>query len=152
MEASSHCHLDFKAQLATWHQFAYMRKATTNVDVFSFGVVVMEFLMGRRPTGLEEENGLPITLPQLVQKSLENGIGSVLQIIDPLLASNVSKNEGVVEDLLKLAFSCTCLVPKDRPDMDQVLSSLSKITKWDQIKTAIQMPIGTRPIKPGLGE
>lgn len=106
-----------------------MRKVTTKVDVFSFGVVVMEFLTGRRPTGLEEENGLPITLPQLVQKSLENGINSVLQIIDPLLASNVSKNEGVVEDLLKLAFSCTCPVPEDRPDMDQVLSFLSKVSK-----------------------
>lgn len=89
----------------------------------------MEFLTGRRPTGLDEENGLPITLSQLVEKALENGINGILQLIDPLLAPNISKNHGVVEDLLKLAVSCTCPVPEDRPRMEEILSSLSKLSK-----------------------
>lgn len=30
----------------------------TKVDIFSFGIIVMEFLTKQRPTGLMEENGL----------------------------------------------------------------------------------------------
>lgn len=108
-----------------------MRKVTTKVDVFSFGIIVMEFLTRRRPTALSEEDGLPITLPQIVQKALAKGIRRFLQVLDPHLASSDSKKQQVVEELFKLALSCTCQDPKDRPDMDEVLSSLSKISRTE---------------------
>lgn len=89
-------------------EFAYMRKVTTKVDVFSFGIIVMEFLIKQRPTGLMEENGLPMSLHQLVEKALANGIKNILQVLDPMLASNISKEqEEIAEELLKLALVCS---------------------------------------------
>uniref|UniRef100_F6HMH8 Protein kinase domain-containing protein n=1 Tax=Vitis vinifera TaxID=29760 RepID=F6HMH8_VITVI len=109
-------------------EFAYMRELTTKVDVFSFGIIVMEFLTKRRPTGLAAEDGLPLTLRQLVDAALASGSERLLQIMDPFLASIVTAKEGeVLEKLLKLALSCTCTEPGDRPDMNEVLSSLLKL-------------------------
>lgn len=105
-----------------------MRKVTTKVDVFSFGVIVMEFLTRKRPTGLCQENGQPITLPQLVQNAFADGLERLLQVVDPELVSEISMQQQL-EKILKLALLCTCQEPEGRPDMDEVLSSLSKICK-----------------------
>lgn len=109
-----------------------MSKVTTKVDVFSFGVIVMELLTKQRPTGLIEDEGVPISLRQLVERALENGTGRLLQILDPVLVLNVSKNqEEVLEELLKLALFCTSPTPESRPDMKAVLSTLLKLKGKD---------------------
>ncbi|GJR98224.1 LRR receptor-like serine/threonine-protein kinase FLS2 [Tanacetum coccineum] len=110
-------------------EFAYMRKLTTKVDVFSFGIIVMEFITRKRPTGLTEVEGTQITLPQLVDRALSDGHNELIKIVDPYLLTNFSKNRVIVEQLLKLALSCTKMDPKDRPDMNQVMNSLSLISK-----------------------
>ncbi|KDO45114.1 hypothetical protein CISIN_1g032569mg [Citrus sinensis] len=108
-----------------------MRTVTTKVDVFSFGIVVMEFLTKRRPTGLDEENGLsPISLRQLVEKALANGINGVRQITDPKLVLSIYEEQEqhqVLEELFKLALVCTSSNPEDRPNMNEVLSMLQKL-------------------------
>lgn len=104
-----------------------MSKVTTKVDVFSFGVIVMEFLTKQRPTGLIEDDGMPISLRQLVERALENGTDKVLQILDPVLVLNVSKDQvEALQELLKLALFCTNQNPEDRPNMKDVLSKLLK--------------------------
>ena len=113
-------------------EFAYMRELTTKVDVFSFGVIVMEFLTKRRPTGVAAaaEDGTPLTLRQMVDAAMMSSEYSkrLLQIIDPFLASMPTEKEWeVLEMLLKLALSCTCTHPGDRPLMNEVLSSLLKL-------------------------
>ncbi|CAN4078249.1 unnamed protein product [Withania somnifera] len=114
-------------------EFAYTRKVTTKVDVFSFGVIVMEIITKRRPTSLTGVDELPITLHQIVQNALANGINKLVQIVDPTSASYVSKKQNVAEGLLNLALSCTSPDPENRPDMVQVLSSLSKLSKMECI-------------------
>lgn len=109
-------------------EFAYMRRATPKVDVFSFGVVVMEVLVKRRPTGLTDKDGLPISLRQLVERALANGIDGLLQVLDPVIAKNLPKEEEALEQLFQIAFSCTNPNPEDRPDMKEVLSCLQKIS------------------------
>lgn len=106
-----------------------MRKVTTKVDVFSFGIIAMELITRRRPTGLTGEDQLPITLRQLVQKALDNSSKGLSEILDPYLAANASKKQDAMEALLDLALSCTCPDPQDRPNMEEVLSTLSRISK-----------------------
>ncbi|XWS19812.1 hypothetical protein CRYUN_Cryun31cG0048500 [Craigia yunnanensis] len=84
------------AQLINFSLFTWprgIRNVTTKVDDFSFGMVVMEFLTKRRPTGLMEEDGLPVSLRQLVEKVLASGIKGILQVLDPMLALNVSREQ-----------------------------------------------------------
>ncbi|XP_057950114.1 LRR receptor-like serine/threonine-protein kinase FLS2 isoform X2 [Malania oleifera] len=121
-------------------EFAYMRKVTTKVDVFSFGMIVMEFLTKQRPTGLTQDDGLPITLRQLVEETLRCGMNRLLEIVDVDLASNIfdEKHVEIIEELFKLALSCTCQEPEDRPHMYEVLSFLLMLkvacsgVRWDQ--------------------
>lgn len=104
-----------------------MMKVSTKVDVFSFGVMAMELLTKKRPTGLTDENGFPITLPQLIQKALQHGEIKLDQLLDPYLTSYTANKHQVLESILHLALSCTSTDPVSRPDMEQVLSSLTKI-------------------------
>ncbi|KAJ0018013.1 hypothetical protein Pint_10033 [Pistacia integerrima] len=114
-------------------EFAYMRKVTTKVDVFSFGIIVIEFLTKRRPTGLNEEDGMPISLCQLVEKAMAGRINGILRITDPTLAMNISEMQvQVLEELFKLALICTNPNPEDRPDTNEVLSYLMKLMKESQ--------------------
>lgn len=107
-----------------------MTKVTTKVDIFSYGIIVMEFLTKRRPTGLIEEDGLPISLRQLVEKALANGENDLHRIVDPMLALNISKDhEELLKELLEIALLCTQPNPEDRPDINKVLSILLKLSK-----------------------
>lgn len=107
-----------------------MTKVSTKVDIFSFGTIVMEFLTKQRPTRLTEEDGLPISLRQLVEKALENGRKGLHHILDPMLVQNIIKeHEEVREELLKLALFCTHPNPEDRPDINEVLSILLKLKR-----------------------
>ncbi|KAD3068964.1 hypothetical protein E3N88_36844 [Mikania micrantha] len=110
-------------------EFAYMRKVTTKVDVYSFGIIMMEFITRKRPTGLTEDEGIQFTLPQLIDQALSNGINELIEIIDPDLAYDFSKNHGVVEQILQLALCCTRMDPNHRPDMNEISVSLTKISK-----------------------
>ncbi|KAJ6367927.1 hypothetical protein OIU78_000491 [Salix suchowensis] len=120
-----------------------MRRVTTKVDVFSFGIVVMEVLMKRRPTGLTGKDGSPISLRQLVEEALANGINGLLQVLDPVITKNLTreeealdpvitksltKEEEALEQLFQIAFSCTNPNPEERPNMNEVLSYLQKIS------------------------
>jgi len=101
---------------------------TTKADVFSFGIIVMEFLTKRRPTGLSEENGLPITLRELVAKALADGTEQLMNIVDPMLTWNVTKDyDEVLAELFKLSLCCTIPDPEQRPNMNEVLSALVKL-------------------------
>lgn len=105
-----------------------MMKVTTKVDVFSFGIVVMELLTRRRPTALFHEDGSPTTFHELVGSALGNGTEGILQILDPSLTLNVTKQQlEMLQVLFELAHSCASPNPADRPDMNEVLASLLKI-------------------------
>lgn len=99
------------------------------MDVFSFGIIVMEFLTKRRPTGLSEEDGLPVSLREIVAKALANGMEQLVTIVDPVLIwKEVTEDHvQVLEELFKLSLYCTHPDPEDRPNMNEVLSALVKL-------------------------
>lgn len=89
----------------------------------------MEFLTRRRPTGLsEEDDGLPITLHEVVARALANGTEQLVNIVDPMLTCNVTEyHVEVLTELIKLSLLCTLPDPESRPNMNEVLSALMKL-------------------------
>lgn len=110
-------------------EFAYMRRMTTKADVFSFGVVVMEFFTRRRPTGTIQVNGMPLTLRQLVEIAVEGGTDGVVNVVDQDMDLPTQVEEGKAVGVLELALSCTRFNAEERPDMSEVLSALLKLSK-----------------------
>jgi LRR receptor-like serine/threonine-protein kinase FLS2 len=106
-----------------------MRTVSAKVDVFSFGVLMMELFTKRRPTGMIEEEGVPLTLQQYVDNAISRGLDGVLDVLDPDLKVVTEGDLSTAADVLSLALSCAASDPGDRPDMDSVLSALLKMSK-----------------------
>lgn len=103
-----------------------MRSLTTKVDIFSFGVVIMELFTKKRPTGVTKEGQVALTLSHIVERSIAED--KALDVVDPALASTLTTNEEeVVVQILKLALSCTSEAPENRPESNFVVSYLMKL-------------------------
>lgn len=126
-EASIYAFFFFFVDVAK--EFAYMRKVTTKVDVFSFGIVLMEFFTRRRPTGAIVVDGVPLTLQQLVEKAFEGGTDGVLSIVDHDMELPTETEKEKAVGVLELALSCTRFDAEERPDMQEVLSTLLKLSE-----------------------
>nr|GME00875.1 MDIS1-interacting receptor like kinase 2-like [Ipomoea batatas] len=99
-------------------EFAYTMEVNEKCDVFSFGVVALEVIMGRHPGDL---------VASISSSSLSENQNLVLkEVLDPR-PSNPGKHEA--EELVliaKIAFSCLNFNPGSRPTMFQVSTLLSK--------------------------
>lgn len=93
---------------------------TAKSDVFSFGVVLLEILTGRRsmdkkrPSG--EQNLVAWARPYLADKR------KFYQLVDPRLELNYSLKG--VQKISQLAYICLSRDPKSRPSMDEVVKAL----------------------------
>ncbi|KAK3040004.1 hypothetical protein RJ639_027194 [Escallonia herrerae] len=96
---------------------------TSKSDVFSFGVVLLEILTGRRsmdkkrPSG--EQNLVAWARPYLADKR------KVYQLVDPRLELNYSLKG--VQKASQLAYGCLSRDPKSRPSMDEVVKVLTPL-------------------------
>jgi len=97
-------------------------------DVYSFGVLLLELLTGKRPTDDMFVDGL--TLRMFSESMFPD---RVAEILDPHMAHE--EHQGCVEawlqryivPLVALGLSCTVESPKDRPGMKDVCAKLSAI-------------------------
>ncbi|XP_042506102.1 LRR receptor-like serine/threonine-protein kinase FEI 1 isoform X2 [Macadamia integrifolia] len=93
-------------------------RATEKTDVYSFGVLVLEVLSGKRPTDASFiEKGLNIVgwLNFLVVENRQR------DIIDPHCEGVQSES---LDALLSLAIQCVSSIPEDRPTMHRVVQLL----------------------------
>ncbi|MQL93408.1 hypothetical protein Taro_026059 [Colocasia esculenta] len=111
---------------------AYITKVTSKVDVFSFGVVVMEFLTRTRPTAAVGKGGHPLPLPELVAEALAGGVDGALHVLDPHLELTSPGDVQIAVRLLQVAATCTQAEADCRPDMSDVLSSLLKLIEGEE--------------------
>ncbi|CAN1844455.1 Probable L-type lectin-domain containing receptor kinase VII.2 [Linum perenne] len=94
-------------------------RASTQTDVFSFGVLMLEVICGRRPV----EQGKP-SLVDMVRKVMDKG--DVISVVDSRVKARGKFEDEEVERMVRLALLCTYGDPKVRPTMRQVVKALER--------------------------
>jgi serine/threonine protein kinase len=96
-------------------------KVTEKCDVYSFGVLILEILTGRRPIEYLEDD--VIVLSDLVRGAVEED--RLEDCMDPRLSGDFSMDEATL--IIKLGLVCTSQVPSQRPDIAEVVSMLEMV-------------------------
>lgn len=114
-------------------EYAIGGLSSTAGDVYSFGVLLLEMITGKRPTDKMFMEGMSIVT--YVQKNFPD---QIMQIIDVNLqdddnalhkitkASEARKYE-CLSSMLDIGLVCTQQSPKERPDMREVAGKLHTI-------------------------
>eukprot|EP00250_Pteridium_aquilinum_P022162 c25314_g1_i1 orf=414-3425(-) len=106
-------------------EYAYTMKVDEKSDVYSYGVVLLELVTGRRPTSKDLEcEGIDLVRWVGQQAQSKEGLSKVL---DCRLEVGDSDKESIY-NVLKLALICTSTFPRQRPSMREVVELLHRAT------------------------
>ncbi|XP_048321268.2 probable LRR receptor-like serine/threonine-protein kinase At1g53430 [Ziziphus jujuba] len=104
-------------------EYATRGYLTDKADVYSFGIVALEIVSGKSNTSYrpKEEFTYLLDWAYVLQER-----GKLLDLVDPSLGSNYSKEEALT--MLNLGLLCTNTSPSLRPTMTSVVSMLEQKT------------------------
>ena len=115
-------------------EYAQSGLASIRGDVYSFGIVLLEMLIGKRPTDPMFENEL--NLVNFVERNYPD---QILRSIDATLQgecegytqANITTENmvyGCLLSLMQVALSCTRVIPRERMNIREVTTKLHSIT------------------------
>ncbi|OWM83815.1 hypothetical protein CDL15_Pgr004246 [Punica granatum] len=115
-------------------EYAASGKLTEKSDTFSFGVMLLELITGRRPvdiTGELMEDSLVDWARPLIESTLQRG--DFGELVDPRLENNFDSQE--MTRAIACAGACTRHSAKRRPKMSQVVRALEGDASLDDLNT-----------------
>ncbi|CAM0150138.1 unnamed protein product [Urochloa decumbens] len=113
-------------------------KISTEGDVYSYGIIILEMLTGKRPTDELFNNGLSLqkfvgnAFPQKIREILDPNIIPKFGFEDVNNNLDHEKLETMgncIMQLVKLGLSCSVQAPKDRPTILEVYAEISTIKR-----------------------
>lgn len=107
-------------------------KVTEKIDVYAFGVVLLELLSGRKPISSEQPKGQESLV--MWAMPILNG-GKVSKLLDPCMGS--SHNRDQIERMVLAATLCIRRAPRARPQMSLILKLLqgdADVMKWARLQ------------------
>ncbi|XP_058206200.1 receptor-like kinase TMK4 [Rhododendron vialii] len=123
-------------------EYASTGRVTTKVDVFAFGVVLMEIITGRKALdeSLPDENSHLVTWFRRVL--ILNNKDSIRKSLDPVLDPDEETFESICK-VTELAGHCTAREPLQRPDMGHVVTVLSPLVEqWKPTSQEVEDSFG----------
>lgn len=107
----------------------YSTLVTPKLDVYSYGVLLLELLTGKRPTN-DASFGESLHVVAWVKEKVQQNKGKMSEVVlDPVLLEEESL--GGKEEMLcmqRLALMCTQNNPLDRPAMKEVVEMVSSLS------------------------
>ncbi|KAF3948938.1 hypothetical protein CMV_025124 [Castanea mollissima] len=106
-------------------------EVSTKGDVYSYGILLLEMITGKRPTNSVFEGGL--NLHNYASMALPDG---VMEIVDPKLLNNVdevlgnhngrlaNKIKECLISMVKVGVACSMELPQERWDISKAISEL----------------------------
>ena len=101
-------------------------KVDEKIDIYSYGVVLLELLTGKQP--LDREFGESVDIVEWIRRKVRDN-----KALEEALDPNVGSCKHVKEEMqlvLRLALLCTAKLPKDRPSMRDVITMLGEAKPW----------------------
>lgn len=104
-------------------EYAYTLQVDEKSDIYSFGVLLMELISGKRSVDSEFGDGNSIV--DWVRSKIKNKDGTK-EVLDENAGGSCSSVREEMLCLLKIAMLCTGRNPADRPSMRDVVSMLEE--------------------------
>ncbi|XP_077235403.1 leucine-rich repeat protein kinase family protein [Tasmannia lanceolata] len=104
-------------------EYAYTLQVDEKSDIYSFGVVLMEVLSGKRSVDAEFGDGNSIV--DWMRAKIKNKEG-VLEVLDKNAGASCASVREEMMLVLRVALLCTSRSPADRPSMRDVVSMLQE--------------------------
>lgn len=102
-----------------------MKKANAKTDIYSFGILLLEILIGKRP-GKNENSGEFVDLPSMVKNAVLEETTLELFDLEILRGLRSPTDDGLLQ-ALRLAMGCCAPSPSVRPDIKTVIRQLEDI-------------------------
>jgi len=108
-------------------------QVSTQGDVYSYGVLLLEILTGKRPTDEISQDGMSLSLHNFVNSAFPDKIGMIL---DPIIVQEIMAGENqkiilamqsCMVPLIKLGLLCSMESPKDRLPAEHISSEVHAI-------------------------
>ncbi|PAN33031.1 hypothetical protein PAHAL_5G530700 [Panicum hallii] len=118
-------------------EYAASGKLTEKSDVFSFGVMLLELITGRRPVSSRQapmDDNLVDWARPLMTKAFEDGNHDIL--VDPRLGSEYNDNE--MARMIACAAACVRHSARRRPRMGQVVRALEGDVSLDDLNEGVR--------------
>ncbi|PIN02050.1 Serine/threonine protein kinase [Handroanthus impetiginosus] len=119
-------------------EYAYTNKVNEKSDLYSFGVVLMELVTGKRP--IEPEFGEHKDIVDWVCGNLKTR-ESIVRMVDPTIPEVYRDNAIKV---LKIAIHCTARLPAGRPTMRTVVQMLEDAQPCELIRIIVSKDGGDK--------